>query len=578
MNRDTANPVHRSGQLDKTALRRLGELSGQENYWLGGDLSYRSEVGIATVGTQDVPPSLPTIPVRVGAWLPLWTNPFGPVGPAWSPLLNNLPAPVWASSTATAGTPVFAGQTTPTWLGNSAGGFCWQPDIADIPTPKWLGGLGNPFPAGLPVWDGTRPITGTSGVPVDYYPGWTQYSDGATDTETDLATTWVEDVNEQLGVPIQLYGGATPAATPYTGTYTGSNTVYLIAQPTPKDDPLATGGSPTQAGTAGDLPAAPKGPIDDYLGRDLTYRSVVSAIGPGMITNTMLVNSTFTVTAGTNLTGGGTAALGGALTLNCPTFVASGASHAAGAVPDPGSIAGTTKFLREDATWQVPAGGGTQHNPVVRIYTANDTWTKPANLDYIETWVKGGGGGGASGGTAGVGQASAGGGGGSGGLAYKKIAAASLAATESVTVGAAGTGGTVGGLGGGAGGNSQFSGTLLVKGNGGAGGLTGNAGVTALIVNGGAGGAASGGDINAPGAPGHPGMRIDGTDIAPGTGGSSEYGGGGFSPASSIPPAGNFGTGRGAGGSGGGSLNNDGGNAGGDGTAGIVIVREFYTQ
>ena len=39
-----------------------------------------------------------------------------------------------------------------------------------------------------------------------------------------------------------------------------------------------------------------------------------------------------------------------------PTFGASGASHAVGYVPDPGSTAGTTRFLREDATWA--AGGG----------------------------------------------------------------------------------------------------------------------------------------------------------------------------------------------------------------------------
>jgi hypothetical protein len=41
-----------------------------------------------------------------------------------------------------------------------------------------------------------------------------------------------------------------------------------------------------------------------------------------------------------------------------PAFVASGGSHAPGAVPDPGSSAGSTKFLREDATWAVPAGAG----------------------------------------------------------------------------------------------------------------------------------------------------------------------------------------------------------------------------
>lgn len=34
-----------------------------------------------------------------------------------------------------------------------------------------------------------------------------------------------------------------------------------------------------------------------------------------------------------------------------PTMVASGASHAPGAVPDPPAVAGSTKFLREDATW-----------------------------------------------------------------------------------------------------------------------------------------------------------------------------------------------------------------------------------
>jgi hypothetical protein len=41
-----------------------------------------------------------------------------------------------------------------------------------------------------------------------------------------------------------------------------------------------------------------------------------------------------------------------------PLFGASGASHAAGNVPDPGTTAGTTRYLREDATWVVPPAGG----------------------------------------------------------------------------------------------------------------------------------------------------------------------------------------------------------------------------
>jgi hypothetical protein len=37
---------------------------------------------------------------------------------------------------------------------------------------------------------------------------------------------------------------------------------------------------------------------------------------------------------------------------------ASGGSHSAGIAPDPGASSGSTKFLREDATWAVPSGGG----------------------------------------------------------------------------------------------------------------------------------------------------------------------------------------------------------------------------
>lgn len=51
----------------------------------------------------------------------------------------------------------------------------------------------------------------------------------------------------------------------------------------------------------------------------------------------------------------------GAVTLtgsDVPVFGASGAGHAPGAVPDPGATAGTTRYLREDGTWDAPAGGG----------------------------------------------------------------------------------------------------------------------------------------------------------------------------------------------------------------------------
>lgn len=55
----------------------------------------------------------------------------------------------------------------------------------------------------------------------------------------------------------------------------------------------------------------------------------------------------------------------GAGVISINDFVASGASHKRGTVPDPGVTGGTTKFLREDATWQVPAGGATSGSAIV---------------------------------------------------------------------------------------------------------------------------------------------------------------------------------------------------------------------
>jgi hypothetical protein len=64
-------------------------------------------------------------------------------------------------------------------------------------------------------------------------------------------------------------------------------------------------------------------------------------------------------TAGRYLRGNGTAFVMNTIqAADMPVFVASGASHAPGAVPDPGSSAGSTKYLREDGTWATPSGGG----------------------------------------------------------------------------------------------------------------------------------------------------------------------------------------------------------------------------
>lgn len=49
---------------------------------------------------------------------------------------------------------------------------------------------------------------------------------------------------------------------------------------------------------------------------------------------------------------------GGIAAGDMPVAIASGASHAPGAVPDPGAVAGTSKFLREDMTFAAPPASG----------------------------------------------------------------------------------------------------------------------------------------------------------------------------------------------------------------------------
>lgn len=75
-------------------------------------------------------------------------------------------------------------------------------------------------------------------------------------------------------------------------------------------------------------------------------------------------------------------------------FVGSGATAAKGLVPAPPTVAGTTKFLREDGTWSTPAGGGSgvQNNFAATVppapaddssagYTVGSSWMVPATGD-----------------------------------------------------------------------------------------------------------------------------------------------------------------------------------------------------
>lgn len=153
-------------------------------------------------------------------------------------------------------------------------------------------------------------------------------------------------------------------------------------------------------------------------------------------------------------------------------------------------------------------------------FTSSGTWTKDTGLKYIIVELVGGGGGS---------EGAYEGGGGSGGYSRKIITAGSLGATETVTVG---TGGASSG--GATGGTTTFGAHA-----------TGGGGVGTTTRDGGAGGAASGGDFNSSGQQGGGG---DVSEAIIGVGANSQLGSYG-----------------------------KGGNSAQAGSAGYVLVTEYYS-
>ncbi len=209
-------------------------------------------------------------------------------------------------------------------------------------------------------------------------------------------------------------------------------------------------------------------------------------------------------------------------------------------------------------------------------FTAAGTYTPSTGMLYciIEAWGGGGGGGGAA--TVG-GASNAGAGGGAGGYSRHLATAADIGASKAVAIGAAGTGGAAGANNGTAGGNTTL-GTTLVLANGGSGGAGGTG---SNSTNGGGGGLAGTGNIiSAPGELGGNGSAIGNIQAYPlgGWGGTSMVGSGGNSVGSFASNPGTAGTGNGSGGGGGISTNGGASQAGGNGTAGLMVITEFCSQ
>lgn len=205
-----------------------------------------------------------------------------------------------------------------------------------------------------------------------------------------------------------------------------------------------------------------------------------------------------------------------------------------------------------------------------QVFTGSGTYTPTTGMTFADIEVQAGGGGGGGTSTSGATTASAGGGGGGGGYSRKVFTAATISASQSVTVGAAGLAGVVAGGNGGTGGTSSVG--ALISATGGTGGAGSSATVLAAVSPG-SGGTGSSGDFNTVGAPGTAGLT-SALVVMSGTGGSSFFGGGGRGLVAAN--TGNSGTSYGGGG-GGGANSNSTQTAGGAGFAGIVIITEYIS-
>lgn len=205
-----------------------------------------------------------------------------------------------------------------------------------------------------------------------------------------------------------------------------------------------------------------------------------------------------------------------------------------------GTTAGTILAASPTGWAATAASVATGGNYILNAYTSPATWTKPTGLKAIKVTVQAGGGNGAAGvAPAGPVAGSNGGGGSGGGASIRYIPAPSIPGPVAVTVGAAA-------------GTSSFSTFASATGGGSGSGSTG-----------GTGGVGTLGTVNFSGQPGSPGSP---TVDAKSSGGGSLFGIG-----RRASGAGQSGTNFGAGGSGG-ILNA----TPGPGTAGIVMVEEYY--
>lgn len=210
-----------------------------------------------------------------------------------------------------------------------------------------------------------------------------------------------------------------------------------------------------------------------------------------------------------------------------------------------------------------------------QVFTGNGTYTPSAGMQYCRVQAWGGGGGGGGGASTSGTEVAFAAGGGAGGYCDEVYSAATIGASQAVTIGALGAGGTAGANNGSAGANTTLGALLTAV--GGSGGSGAAAATTGSFNNGGLGGTGTVGGTAVASMAGFAGWGIvAASNGVSGAGGSSMMGGGGRGVFANS--AGQAATGLGSGGSGAARGTSAATAAGGDGKAGYMVVTEFCNQ
>ena len=212
----------------------------------------------------------------------------------------------------------------------------------------------------------------------------------------------------------------------------------------------------------------------------------------------------------------------------------------------------------------------------IQTFTSNGTYTPSTGLMYAIIECVGGGGGGGGVAATSVGHLVAGGGG-SGSYSKKVSTAATIGASQTVTIGASGAGATAGLNNGGSGGDTSVDSLCIGKGGSGGGGTS----VAALSTSG-IGGVAGTGDVTTVGNDGgggsfNPNAGVISTYAFSGNGGAGFFGG---SPGNTAADGAGKAAAANSGSGGAGALENQSNTnyAGGAGGSGFVVITEYTTQ